>query len=211
MFSLRIGGGRFESLELAVAVHQRQRVDGRGVAVMVVVGELQFFARFVFAAQAHQVDAQLRMRAPEIGRGGDGLADSTGCLFIAAVDHEEMRDGFVALAAIADLRHPGRFLVGQQIDRGLDGDRFERIGLNRQRGIGFARAFFVVVVFQRDPRHQFVRLIELRIGFERLCREFVGLGVVLVGQNPRHRPAAPAHSSDRSPALPRRASALRRD
>ena len=51
---------------------------------MVFVSEVEFLARFAFTRQAHQIDAELRMRAPEIGSGGDGFAVELQCLLHSA-------------------------------------------------------------------------------------------------------------------------------
>ncbi len=87
---------------------------------------------------------------------------------VPAIDHVKVRDGLVTLAAFADLRHPGRLFVGEQIDGGFDRDGLDGIGLNRQRGVGFGIGFLRVVVFERHSRHQFVRLVEFRIGIRAL-------------------------------------------
>ena len=55
------------------------------------------------------------------------------------------------------------------------------VGLIASAASASSAAFFVVVVFERHARHQFVRLVELRIDFERLLGRFIGLGVEVVG------------------------------
>ena len=94
-----------------------------------------------------------------------------------------MRDQRKTFRPVGQLGGPGGFLVIQKIERRVYRDSPQRGGFDFQRGIGFFSRFFVVVVFQRHARFDFVRMVELRIDFEGFIRGFASLGVELFYQN----------------------------
>ena len=183
-------GRRAKRLEPAVAVHQGQRIHRRFVAVVILVSQFQLSARFCFPRQPHQIHAQLRMRTPQIRRRRNRFPVVSKPVFIPAVNHKKIRDRFKPLAPIADLRHPRRFFIVQHVERSLNRNRLQCIRLNRQRRIGLGGSSLVVVVFQRNPRQQFMRFIQLRIGLQRLLRRILRLGIKPVCtqlSHPQHR------------------------
>ena len=63
---LEDGGGGPVRDEILVAIEQPQRVHRGGIAIVVAVALFELRARLVIETQAHQIDAELRARAPEI-------------------------------------------------------------------------------------------------------------------------------------------------
>src|SRR2546427_104035 len=62
-----------EDLEVFVAVHQVQRICGRGVLLTVVEADFELLASVMLPAQAHQIDPQLRACAPQVRLQRDGF------------------------------------------------------------------------------------------------------------------------------------------
>ena len=77
--------------------------------------------------------------------------------------------------------HGRVFLVGQPVDGREDRLASDRVGVDGQRLFRFLGRFRVIVVFERQPRQQFLRLHQLGIGLQRFVRQvrrpvLVGVG-----------------------------------
>ena len=81
-----------EDDEIFVAIEQAQAVDGGGVAVAGVVAHFELLARLVDLAKAHEVDAKLGARGPQLRIERDGLAIVGDAVVVAAVEHEMVGD-----------------------------------------------------------------------------------------------------------------------
>ena len=60
-----------------------------------------------------------------------------------------------------------------------------RSAIDRERLVGFLDRLAFVVVFERQPRQQFLRFDQLGIGFQRLLRQFTGLCFEILGGDQR--------------------------
>ena len=92
LVQLQNRGGRLEGDEVLVAVQQasacwRWRRRGSGCLKQ----SSSCCAGFLLLAQAHQVDAELRARAPQIRLELESLAVEANAFVVAAVDDEEVR------------------------------------------------------------------------------------------------------------------------
>ena len=86
--------------EVLIAVEQAQAVDRGGIAIAVVVTELEFLVAAPAPAQPHQFDAQRGVRRPQARVGLDRLAVVGDRILIAVVQLELMRNARVAFAVI---------------------------------------------------------------------------------------------------------------
>ncbi len=98
----------------------------------------------------------------------DGLAVVGDAVFVAAVEHQMVRDQRVSLAVgwidLADFVEPGiGRAVGEQFDGGVDGHGVERVGGERDGLVRFGGGCLRVGIFEREIGQQFVSLDQLGI------------------------------------------------
>ncbi len=133
---------------------------------MEAVGEL--LHGLIVLAEAHEVDAEFRAGAPELGIDLDGFAVILEGLVIAPVDHEEVGGGGIAEAGVGI---PGSLsLAVEPVDGGEDGLADDGIGVDGQGFAGFGGGFGIVVVFEREAREQFLGFEKLGVGLDGLTR-----------------------------------------